>query len=57
MEVCKSKVHSRSSIMLLLSSQYCSCVAWGLVWSEGGYSFRSVRVSTSAAKRATASSQ
>jgi hypothetical protein len=29
MEVCESKVHLRSSIMLLLSSQYCSCVVWG----------------------------
>jgi hypothetical protein len=56
MEVCKSKVHSRSSITLLLSSHYCGCVAWGLLWSEGGYSFRSVRVSTSEAKRAVASS-
>jgi hypothetical protein len=55
MEVCESKVHSRSSIILLLSSQYCSCVAWGLLWSEGGYSFRSVCVNTSEAKRAAAS--
>jgi hypothetical protein len=41
--------------MLLLSSQCCSSVAWGLLWSEGGYSFRSVHVNTSEAKKAVAS--
>jgi hypothetical protein len=36
MDVCKLKVHSRSLITLLLSSWYCSCLAWGLLFLEIG---------------------